>query len=414
MTSRELRQKRAGIVAAAKLITDQPVMTAEDGVKFDAMYAEVDALEADIKRIERAEASAIEMSAKREVVAHQNGVSVNEQIHNDVIQAATDKRLLRAYLARAEGGLSAEDRVTYAARISNALSTSPNTAGGYTIPPAFQAELLEVQKAFGGVREVAQVIKTERGNTMNWPTVDDTNNVATIIGENLPAGNAPEPLWGSVAIGAWMYRSGFIKISYELLQDSAFDLEAYIRKALATRFARGQNAHMTTGAGTAGPQGVITGAALGKVGAAGQTNSITYDDLIDMEHSIDPAYRVGRLAYMMHDTSVKYFRKMKDANGRPLFWDTSETLAGSPTIATLNGKPVIINQDMPVMAPGAKSILYGNFDNYLIRDVMDLVIRRVDELFVDNAQVGFLGFQRMDARLISAGQPIRYYQNAAA
>jgi HK97 family phage major capsid protein len=203
-----------------------------------------------------------------------------------------------------------------------------------------------------------------------------------------------------------------VKLSIQLLEDSAFDLETWLANKLGIRLARATNAHYTVGTGTAQPKGVVTAATSGKVGLVGQTTSVIYDDIMDMVHAVDPAYRAGA-QWMFHDTTLKALKKIKDTQGRPLWLPTLSGLA-SATPDSLAGYPYVINQDMPVMAANAKSILFGDFANFYIRDVQDVKVMRLDERFADFLQVAFLAFQRTDANLIDAGtHPIAYYANSA-
>ena len=415
MRIKALRSQRAGIVADARKLLEKDNATAEDMAQFDAMMASADALERQIAGLERAEAVEASLAVHRDAVLVATGVSPDAQ----AADLAREKRIMVAWLSGRVHNLSDEDRAVMTRRVNdtagfqNAAGTGTAAGGGYTIAPEFQRELLIAMKAFGGVRGAARTIETATGAVLPWPTMDDTSNVATIVGENTPGVPAPDLAFGSVSMQAWMYRSGYLLISLELLQDSAFDFDGLIRDAMAMRFARGQNAHFTNGSGVGQPQGIAVAAVIGKTGAAGQTASVTYDDLVDAQHSVDPAYRAGA-CWMMHDSSIKVLRKLKDTIGRPLWEDADAGLAtmGS-TVGTLMGAPVIVNQDMPVMAAGAKSILFGNFKNYLIRDVMGLRITRLNERFAENGQVGFIGFQRTDGRLISAAQPVKAYANSA-
>lgn len=197
-------------------------------------------------------------------------------------------------------------------------------------------------------------------------------------------------------------------IPIELLQDSAFDIESYIRNVIQTRIGRITNQHFTTGTGTSQPTGVVTNATLGKTGATGQTTSITYDDLIDLIHSIDPAYRVAGSEFMFNDSTLKALRKLKDTQGLPI-WQPGLT-QGEPD--RILGFKYTINQDVATMAANAKSILFGDFSKFFIRDVMDLSIFRMGEKYIDAGQVGFVAFSRHDSTLVDTSA-IKYYANSA-
>jgi HK97 family phage major capsid protein len=269
--------------------------------------------------------------------------------------------------------------------------------------------LLVALKAFGGMRQVARSITTETGAVLPWPTMDDTANMATIIGnENTNLPTDTDLVFSQKSIGAFTYASGPLPVSLQLLQDSAFDFGSIIEQAVVNRFGRKQNADFTTGAGTTLPYGVVTRAAAGTVGAAGQTTSITYADFVKLTHSVDPAYREGA-RFMFHDSVLQALKLLVDIQGRPLF--VPSIAAGVPD--TIASYPFTINQQMPVMAVNAKSVLFGNFSNYIIRDVLGMQMMVLRERFADNLQVAWLAYMRTSGELVSAASPIKYYANSA-
>jgi len=277
-----------------------------------------------------------------------------------------------------------------------ALSTT-GTAGGYMIPQAFLNDMVRVMKAFGAVRRVARVITTESGASMPFPVTDDTANVGAILGENSQAAEQ-DVAWTQKTLGAFMYSSKVVRVSFQLIQDSAFDVENLLNDMLGERIARIQNQHFTTGAGTTEPQGLVTGATSGVTAAA--TTTVTADEIISLAHSVDPAYRTsGRARFMMRDSAVALIRKLKDTTNQYL-WQPS-LQAGVPD--TLFGYPIEINQDMPAMTTGLKPIAFGDFqEGYLIRDVRGFQLLRMDERWADYLQVGFLGFARADGLVRNA------------
>jgi HK97 family phage major capsid protein len=240
---------------------------------------------------------------------------------------------------------------------------------------------------------VSRFLRASSGQPLQWPTADDTGNVGAILAENTAA-PTQDITFGTKTLSAFMYTSKMVKVSYQLLNDSAFDLGAWLPDKFAQRIGRAINAHFTngTGGGTQ-PTGMIPNLTTGKVGATGQTLTVTYDDIIDLIHSIDPAYRNGGGSFMMADSTLKAVRKLKDTQGRPL-WEPS---LQQNTPSSLVGYPILINQDMPVMAANAKSIAFGNFrEAYVIRQVQGVQLKRFDERFADALQVGFLSFARYD------------------
>jgi HK97 family phage major capsid protein len=169
------------------------------------------------------------------------------------------------------------------------------------------------------------------------------------------------------------------------------------------------NNHFTVGTGSSNPNGVVVAATVGKTGTTGQTVSIVYADLVDLEHSVDPNYRQGA-KWMMNDSSLKVLKKLVDTQGRPLWMPGLVT--GAPD--TILGYGFVINNDMATMATSGKSVLFGDFSKYIIRDVADVSLLRLDERFAEFHQVAFLAFSRHDGDLLDAGtHPIKYYANSA-
>jgi len=321
-----------------------------------------------------------------------------------------------SYVRRGREGLEPEERALLATGFTQPTKEqraqgTPTTAGGYTIPQGFRAKIVETLKFFSAMRELAEVVTTDTGNTLPWPTVNDTANVGAILAENTQMTQL-DVTFGQAQLGAYMYTSKLILVSWQLLQDSFFDLESFLGRIIGTRLGRIQNTHFTTGTGTAQPLGVQTNAVVGKTGLAGQTLTVIYDDLIDLIHSIDPAYRNqagGRAKFMLNDLTLAAIRKIKDTQGHPLWVPAVTAGVGD----TLLGYGIVPNNDMPTMAANAKSILFGDFMTaYVIRDVLGLQVIRLDERYADFLQSGFFGFMRSDATL-QDNAAVKAYSNSA-
>lgn len=327
----------------------------------------------------------------------------------DFVHLHEYERAFDAYCRRGIGNMNAEQRSVLEKGEVRAQSIGTNSAGGFTVPPGFLQKITDAMKAFGGMLDSANVISTDSGQPLVWPTADDTGNVGAILAENTAA-PFQDITFAQKTLSAYMYTSKMILVSYQLLNDSAFDLNAWLPGKFAARIGRAINAHFTngTGGGTQ-PSGLVPNLATGKVGATGQTVTVTGDDLIDLIHSVDPAYRNANSRFMLADSSVKVVRKLKDTTGQYL-WQPGLT-AGSPD--TLLGYGVVINQDMPVMAANAKSIAFGDFKAaYVIREVQGVSVKRFDERFADALQVGFLSFARYDGTVDDANAAKLYVNSA--
>lgn len=285
-----------------------------------------------------------------------------------------------------------------------ALSVGLATAGGYLVPDEDQMMIVDAMKAYGGMLPVSQVLTTNTGAEIPIPTSDDTSNTGEQVGEN-SAVTEQDLTIGQKGLQTYIYSTKMIKASLALIQDAPGWFEDWLRSRMAIRLARILNQKWTTGSGAATIEGVVTGATLGKTTAAAA--AITWDELVDLETSVDPLYRVGA-RWMMHDNTLGYLRKLKDGNGRPLFFE--ELFMGERT-GTILTYPYTVNQDMATITNSAKTVLFGNFKNYLIRNVSGIVTMRLVERYAEYGQVAFLGFSRHGGLLIDAGtNPMKYLQ----
>jgi HK97 family phage major capsid protein len=393
-----LREKVANLSAQANHLLNEKgdqSWSAEDQAKFDGFTNEIEQTKNHIKAIEK----------QRELDADEFFNSAASKIVKPGQEDMTiDALAAMALYMRHGNNVSAEQAVA----IRNAMSTTTTTEGGYTVPAEIAAMVIDKLKAFGGMRDVASILTTSTGVAMNWPTSDGTADVGAIVGQNTAVSGA-DITFGTIGLNPFYYTSNKIALPLELIQDSAIDVVAYVVDRLATRIARIQNTHFTTGAGTTLPDGVIPKSATGKIGTTGQTLTVIYDDLIDLKHSVNRAYR-RNARYMMNDLSVAVVSKLKDTTGRPIW--VPAVVAGAPD--TLCGFPVAINDDVAVMAANAKSIAFGDFSKYTIRDVANTtVIKRFDDsAFALSNQVGFCGWQRSGGNLLDTAA-VRVYSNSA-
>lgn len=402
-TIQALREKIANLATQAKHILAEKgsaTWTAEEQTKFDNLADEIERAKGQIRAEERMR----ELDADQFFNQAAGGAGKPPKQEEGTLTVA---QAVAIYLRQGEK-VTAEQAV----QIRNAMSTTTTTEGGYTVPAEIAGMVIDKLKAFGGMREVASIINTSSGVAMNWPTSDGTADVGAIVGQNAVA-NSADITFGTIGLNPFYYTSNQIALPLELIQDSAIDVVAYVIDRLATRIARIQNTHFTVGGGTTVPDGVIPKAGTGKTGTTGQTLTVTYDDLVDLKHSVNRAYR-SNAVYMMNDLSVAIVSKLKDTTGRPIWTpgDAESIANGKPD--TLCGYPVAINDDVAVMAANAKSIAFGDFSKYTIRDVANTTaIRRFDDsAFALKNQVGFCGWTRSGGNLLDTAA-VKVYVNSA-
>lgn len=306
------------------------------------------------------------------------------------------------YIRSGMSGLSMEDRSILAGNADSELraqSVGVGSAGGYTVPEGFWNRVAETKLAFGSVASVANVITTESGNDLPWMTNDDTSNVGAILAENTQI-SEQDVTFGVRTLSAYLYTSKLIRVSYQLMQDSAIDIEGFLARKMGERLGRIHNTHQTNGSGSAQPEGIVTGATTGKTTAS--STAITYNEIVDLIHSVDPAYRSTNAKFMFSDSVLSYLRKIVDDSGgsglgRPI-WEPSVQV-GAPN--TIHGFPYVVNQDMAVSGPlvsGDTTMLFGDFaTGYVVRDVKGLSVVRLDERYADYLQVGWFAYDRQDS-----------------
>ncbi|MFE9296590.1 phage major capsid protein [Streptomyces niveus] len=387
-------------------------MTEEERTNWDAAEADLTRASNDIERLNRM--AALDTVDRSNAVITTGGPDDRTGVDRD----AQDARYADAFGRYLRGGmrrLSDDQRALLETNFSEmpdarAQAAGIDTLGGYLVPEGFLARMTEAMKAYGGILGLATPINTSTGNDLPWPTNDDTGNEGEILGENEEVTEQGVTV-GQRKLKAHIYSSRMVKTSQVLLQDTAFDLEAWLPRKLGERIGRRAARSFTTGTGIDEPQGITVGITVGKLGASGQTTSITYDDLIDLEHSVDPAYReAGRCRFVFSDTMLATLRKLKDGDGRPLWVPVP-----APGFAsTLNGQPYTVDNSMPAPAAGAKSIVFGDIAaGYVVRQVLAVQTMRLAERYAERLQVAFLSFARLDA-MIDDYSAIKAYQQAAS
>ena len=387
MTILELREKRAKAWEAAKAFLDshrneKGVLSAEDDAAYSRMEQEITDLGKEISRLERQEAFEKELS--QPVNMPLTGRPAAGSLGKEKTGRASDEYRQNFWnMMRSK---------TPMPQVVNALQIGTDSEGGYLVPDEYERTLVEALEEENVFRQLAKVIRTSSGDR-KIPVVA-TKGTASWIDEE-GAYLESDDSFGQVSIGA--YKVGtMIKVSEELLNDSVFDLEAYISREFARRIGAKEEEAFFTGDGSGKPLGVLaaTGGAETGVTAASAT-AITADELIDLFYSLKAPYRRNAV-WVLNDSTIKAIRKLKDNQGQYL-WQPSLT-AGAPDL--LLGKPVRTSAYMPAIAADAKTVAFGDFSYYWIADRQGRSFKRLNELYAATGQVGFLASQRVDGKLV--------------
>ena len=383
----ELREKRAKAWDAAKAFLDAKrgadgMLSEEDTATYDKMEQDVMNLGKEIERLERQAAIDAELSkATSTPLTGKPGAKMGKDEKTGRASDEYKGSFWNAMRAKAPS-----------AAVYNALQVGTDSEGGYLVPDEFEHTLVEALDEENVFRTLAKIINTSSGDR-KIPVVATKGEASWIDEEGLY--QEDDDAFTQVSIGA--YKLGtMIKVSEELLNDSAFDLESYISREFARRIGAREEDSFFNGDGTGKPLGILAtngGAEIGVTAAS--ATAITADEVIDLFYSLKSPYR-KKAVWVLNDATIKAIRKLKDNNNQYL-WQPS-LVAGTPD--TILGRPVVTSAYMPTAAAGAKTIAFGDFSYYWIADRQGRSFKRLNELYAANGQVGFLGSQRVDGKLV--------------
>lgn len=421
VTAKRLREERANLASRMQEIladAGDAGLSVEQREEFDRLHTRQEELRADAERIEASERLFTEMQGSRGTVAGQRDRTQEEREREERERTGASERptaeqeaaAFESYIRYGMAALNPEERAVMNARFSvlneaerRALAAGSDAAGGFTVPDGPMQRIVSAQQRFGGMRRARTTqFTTQGGNPLPIPTDNDTSNTGELLSENTAAGEQ-DISFGQGVLNAYMYSSKLVLVSIQLLQDTSVDLNPFVFDKLGMRLGRIQNTHFTVGDGAAKPQGVVTGATSGVTAAS--ATAVTRDELVELIHSVDADYREMGAEFMFSDDTLKELKLLKDGDGRPL-WQASVQV-GEPD--RIEGYTYVVNNDVADMAASAKSILFGDFSNYYIRDVGGVQVLRLTERYAEKLQVGFLAFRRGDGLLVDAGtNPIKY------
>jgi HK97 family phage major capsid protein len=381
---------------------------AELETRHDAIMADFDKIEANIAREQRmadieARASEAEARARAEKRPDMSGEGRGQEAGDAVSYRD-------AFIELARNGfdvqaLTPESRQAIKAGVTTiegrAQTAGNTTAGGFTVPTDLARVIDKTMKMWGPMYDeaICTVINTSSGNPLDFPKTDDT---AVAVAQHTEAGamtddGGVDAAFTKMTLGAFAYDTEWVQISMELLQDSAVDIEQFIGELLGERLARRVNSELTVGDGTGDPLGIVAASTLGKTAAS--TTAITADELIDLMHSVDPAYRASPKArWMFNDTTLASIRKLKQGDGQYL-WTMGDIREGVP--GRLLGAPYSINQAVVTAATGTKPVVFGDFGKYYVRKVGAPTVGVRREYYWPN--IGLAGVIRLDGDLIQTG-----------
>ena len=283
--------------------------------------------------------------------------------------------------------------------------TSGGALVGSTLVNAIELNMLY----FGSIEAISEVILTDTGEEMSWPSADDTSNEGSMLGEN-QAVTSTDPTFAKTRWAAYEFSSDLVKAPRSLIQDAGAATGDMIGRMLGERVARGFNRKCTTGTGGSQPRGYVTSAGLGKTAAS--ATAITRNEVVDLIHSVDVAYRGEGCRLVVHDLILAELRKLLDSQNRPLDLVQYDS-AGQPRFKEGNYRIAVNNHQDSTLTTGQKVITFGDFTKGKIRRVRGIVVQRLVERYAEYNQIGFLTIVRQDYAVLGAGtDPIKYLKTA--
>jgi HK97 family phage major capsid protein len=292
-------------------------------------------------------------------------------------------------------------------RPTNAQQVGTDSEGGYLVSPQFRQKLVEVRAAYGGLAAEVDSFTTERGGALEYPSLDDTANEGGITAEEAAFVDGDDLAFGTVALGAFKYTSTGagtttpLRVSTELLQDSEFDVEGLVSRALGTRIQRKQAADWVNGNGTTLPFGLLHDGLTADV-VLNVEATIAYLELTEVEEALDPEYEQNAKWVMSKGTWMAV-KRLEDDNGRPLILPQAASGIGQAPQRELLGYPVIIDQGCnAVTADGVSGgfAALGDFrEAYVIRRVAPLVVVVNPWTRMNNGQVEYVAWERADGNI---------------
>ena len=264
--------------------------------------------------------------------------------------------------------------------------------GGFTVPDGFLTRITERLKEYGGIAGVSDEITTSTGESLRWPSNDDTSNTAAIAAEGVAGTAGADLTFGNLELGAFSYDANGtgnapLKVSLELLQDSAFDIAGLVERKLGERIGRKQASHLATGAGATEPFGLLSKSA--------DTMTATVVSLAAPEHifQVDSAYRqLGNCRWIMSDTTLAKVWTAQATTNEPMFLP-GRTINGQP-FDSLYGYPVTLDQ------AAGNLVAFGDIRRgYIVRRVRGVQVLVDPYTAQATRQVAYHAWARMDANI---------------
>lgn len=383
---RQLQERKLNLVNKMREVNDAPSF---DEAAYQRMSDDMAIIEKEIEREIRLSNLESTLNEVRDIPVVENPKTNAERDAQDKQKRYQDA--FETMLRMPMNALSQEVRAV--------LNTGTGSEGGYLVPETYVTTVINKLLDMSVVRGVSNVIRTS--STTNIPLGNGRPTFA-LIAENGAYGTT-DASFAQKVLSAFKL-GGIIQAPDELIQDSFIDLQSYLTNLIVEGIADQEETYFTTGTGSSQPQGILVGGELGKKTAA--TAAVTLDEILDLKYSLKSGYRMNA-RFMMNSSTELAIRKLKDNNGQYLWQPALQV--GAPNV--FDGKPILINEKMPSIGTGNKFMAFGDYSYFTIADRAGLEIKRLDELYSANGQVGWRVSKRFDSKVIQS-EAIKYMANA--
>lgn len=363
MNLQEMILARAEKFKEMKVLNDaNPKMDATIEAKYNALSDEVKALTRNI------DLATTENALKAQV--------------DDVVSDGINPLATMDYRNGFDKYIAGQDMMEFKAAMTEGVAED----GGYTVPITYQNTVLEKLNTLSRTRSISNVIATT--STRNVPVEGDAPTFEWI--DETGTYGETKSKFGNKQINAYKL-GGIIKVSDELLNDTAISFEAYMANQIAKGIDKAEAPAFCIGDGVKKPIGYVTNLTATTDTTTAAINAIAAGEVESIYYALPEAYR-ARATWRMNTRTLKKIRGLNDGNGVYFY---KEEIKSSMTI---EGKPVVIDESLPDMATGAKFLVFGDFNYYQIADRGAMEIRRLNEKYSDTGMVGFRVTVRVDAK----------------
>jgi HK97 family phage major capsid protein len=387
----KLKQRQLEIVELQRTLLDKESISQEENETYVRLDSEYSDLTTKIARQEKLDATQETLRQVTEVPA----VTEVPKTRAEDKKQEDAKRYTEAFENMIRTPMMNLDGETRAV-----LNTGTDAEGGYLVPEVYLTTVINKLLERNVMRQLGDIMQTS--STTNIPLGDGRPSFS-LIAENGAYGTT-DASFAQKQLGAYKL-GGIIQSSDELIQDAFINLEQYLTNLIVEGVADAEEAYFTTGTGTAQPTGILTGGTLGKTTAA--TAAVTADEVLDLIYALKAVYRGMGATLVMNSQTELALRKLKDSQGQYL-WQPSLQVGAPSTFA---GFPIAINEKMPDIGTGNKFMAFGDFSYFKIGDRGGLSIKRLEELYAANGQIGWRVSKRFDS-VVTQAEAIQYMANA--